>query len=95
REKRAEPGFAFQHEAMQPASAAACKPMTVPPAFIELAETVLCHSDPARFSLLYRLLWRLQLDRQLLEVAYDKDVDRARLMAKNVRRDAHKMTAFV
>ena len=59
REKRAEPGFAFQHDAMPPASAAARKPMTVPPAFIELAETVLCHSDPARFSLLYRLLWRL------------------------------------
>ncbi|MBY5647171.1 UdgX family uracil-DNA binding protein [Rhizobium leguminosarum] len=95
REKRAEPGFAFQHDAMPPPSAAARKPMTVPPAFIELAETVLCHSDPARFSLLYRLLWRLQLDRQLLEVASDEDVARARLMAKNVRRDAHKMTAFV
>ncbi|MBY5337488.1 UdgX family uracil-DNA binding protein [Rhizobium leguminosarum] len=95
REKRAEPGFAFQHDAMPPPSAAARKPMTVPPAFIELAETVLCHSDPARFTLLYRLLWRLQLDRQLLEVASDEDVARARLMAKNVRRDAHKMTAFV
>ncbi|UFW76754.1 UdgX family uracil-DNA binding protein [Rhizobium sp. SU303] len=95
REKRAEPGFAFQHDAMPPPSAAARKPMKVPPAFIELAETVLCHSDPARFSLLYRLLWRLQLDRQLLEVASDEDVARARLMAKNVRRDAHKMTAFV
>ncbi|MGO7969091.1 DUF4130 domain-containing protein, partial [Rhizobium ruizarguesonis] len=61
----------------------------------QLAETVLCHSDPASFSLLYRLLWRLQLDRQLLEVASDEDVARARLMAKNVRRDANKMTAFV
>ncbi|WP_163883140.1 UdgX family uracil-DNA binding protein [Rhizobium laguerreae] len=95
REKRTEPGFAFQHDAMPPPSAAARKPMTVAPAFIELAETVLCHSDPARFSLLYRLLWQLQLDRQLLDVASDEDVARARLMAKNVRRDAHKMTAFV
>ncbi|MBY3152569.1 UdgX family uracil-DNA binding protein [Rhizobium laguerreae] len=95
REKRAESGFAFQHDAMPPAPAAARRPMTVPPAFIELAETVLCHSDPTRFSLLYRLLWRLQMDRQLLEVASDEDVARARLMAKNVRRDAHKMTAFV
>ncbi len=94
REKNAEADLAFQRDAMPPAPVTR-KPMTVPPAFIELAETVLCHSDPARFSLLYRLLWRLQLDRQLLEVASDEDVVRARLMAKNVRRDAHKMTAFV
>jgi len=95
REKRAEPGFAFQHDAMPPAPAAARRQMTVPSAFMDLAETVLCHSDPTRFSLLYRLLWRLQLDRQLLEMTSDEDVARARLMAKNVRRDAHKMTAFV
>ncbi|WP_064711485.1 UdgX family uracil-DNA binding protein [Rhizobium bangladeshense] len=95
REKSAEADLSFQRDAMPPAPAASRKPMTVPPAFIELAETVLCHSDPARFSLLYRLLWQLQLDRRLLEVASDEDVARARLMAKNVRRDAHKMTAFV
>ncbi|WP_037078800.1 UdgX family uracil-DNA binding protein [Rhizobium sp. CCGE 510] len=95
REKAAEPDLAFQRDAMPPTPAITRKPMTVPPAFIELAETVLCHCDRARFSLLYRLLWRLQLDRQLLEMASDEDVARARLMAKNVRRDAHKMTAFV
>ncbi|WP_183903199.1 UdgX family uracil-DNA binding protein [Rhizobium sp. BK212] len=95
REKDEEADLAFQRDAMPPAPIMARKPMTVPPAFIDLAETVLCHSDPVRFSLLYRLLWRLQLDRQLLEVASDEDVVRARLMAKNVRRDAHKMTAFV
>ncbi|WP_184469338.1 UdgX family uracil-DNA binding protein [Rhizobium esperanzae] len=95
REKSAEADLSFQRDAMPPAPAATRKPMTVPPAFLELAETVLCHSDPARFSLLYRLLWRLQLDRQLLEVISDEDVVRAQLMAKNVRRDAHKMTAFV
>lgn len=95
RERGAEADLAFQRDAMPPTPIMARKLMTVPPAFIELAETVLCHSDPARFSLLYRLLWRLQLDRQLLEVASDEDVARARLMAKNVRRDAHKMTAFV
>ncbi|MBX4930257.1 UdgX family uracil-DNA binding protein [Rhizobium bangladeshense] len=95
REKSAEADLSFRRDAMPPAPAASRKPMTVPPAFIELAETVLCHCDTARFSLLYRLLWRLQLDRRLLEVASDEDVARARLMAKNVRRDAHKMTAFV
>ncbi|PDS46671.1 uracil-DNA glycosylase [Rhizobium anhuiense] len=95
REKDEEADLAFQRDAMPPAPIMARKPMMVPTAFIDLAETVLCHSDPVRFSLLYRLLWRLQLDRQLLEVASDEDVVRARLMAKNVRRDAHKMTAFV
>ena len=95
REKDEEADLAFQRDAMPPAPIMARKPMIVPTAFIDLAETVLCHSDPVRFSLLYRLLWRLQLDRQLLEVASDEDVVRARLMAKNVRRDAHKMTAFV
>ncbi|WP_434729601.1 UdgX family uracil-DNA binding protein [Rhizobium binae] len=95
RERSAEADLSFQRDAMPPAPAASSKPMTVSPAFIELAETVLCHSDPARFCLLYRLLWRLQLDRQLLEVTSDEDVVRARLMAKNVHRDAHKMTAFV
>ena len=71
------------------------KPLTVPPAFIALAEAVICHSDPMRFYLLYRLLWRLQGDRTLLDVASDEDVARARAMDKSVRRDAHKMTAFV
>ncbi|MGO7450313.1 uracil-DNA glycosylase, partial [Rhizobium ruizarguesonis] len=72
RERGAEADLAFQRDAMPPTTIMARKLMTVPPAFIELAETVLCHSDPARFSLLYRMLWRLQLDRQLLEVASDE-----------------------
>ncbi len=69
--------------------------VTVPAAFMPLAETVLCHSDPARFALLYRLLLRLQEDRRLLEVASDADVVLAGRLAKAVRRDSHKMTAFV
>ena len=67
----------------------------VPPAFIPLAEAVICHADPTRFALLYRLLFRLQGERQLLQVAADADVVAAERMAKSVRRDCHKMTAFV
>jgi uracil-DNA glycosylase len=70
-------------------------PLTVPPAFLSLAEAVACHTEPGRFHLLYRLLWRLQSDRRLLELTADKDVAWARLLAKNVARDSHKMTAFV
>ncbi len=77
------------------AGSGASVPPRVPAAFPALAAAVVCHSDPARFLLLYRLLWRLQADRRLLEIASDTDVVRANLMAKSVRRDAHKMTAFV
>ncbi|KQV64463.1 UdgX family uracil-DNA binding protein [Rhizobium sp. Root1220] len=82
-------------EALPPSPASGKAPMTVPPAFIALAEAVICHSDPIRFMLLYRLLWRLQEDRTLLDVASDEDVSRLRMMEKSVRRDAHKMSAFV
>ncbi len=36
--------------------------LTVPRRFIELAETVICHREPERFGLLYRLLLRLQAE---------------------------------
>ncbi len=69
--------------------------ISVPAAFLPLAEAVICHSDPARFALLYRLLWRLQKDRSLLQIKADPDVLTARQLEKSVRRDSHKMTAFV
>ncbi|MFI0849551.1 DUF4130 domain-containing protein [Mesorhizobium sp. IMUNJ 23232] len=63
--------------------------------FVNRAETVICHSDPRRFGFLYRMLWRLQQDRNLLKVASDPDVRRFEAMEKAVRRDSHKMHAFV
>ncbi|MFN7103614.1 MAG: TIGR03915 family putative DNA repair protein, partial [Pseudorhizobium sp.] len=70
-------------------------PIAVPPDFIKLAGAVVCHSDPSRFSLLYRLLFRLMYQRRLLDMLSDVDVVAARRMAKSVGRDYHKMTAFV
>lgn len=68
----------------------------VPPDFLALANAVTCHRDHARHALLYRLLWRIaQGERQLLERATDIDVHRAQVMEKSVRRDTHKMKAFV
>jgi DNA polymerase len=67
----------------------------VPASFPELAEAIVCHSDPGSFALLYRLLHRLQGERHLLSVASDADVVQAGRLAKSVRRDCHKMTAFV
>ncbi len=69
--------------------------LRVPRAFPELASLAICHADPARFTLLYRLLLRLQDEPGLLAVATDPDVHRAEAMARAVRRDMHKMTAFV
>lgn len=70
-------------------------PVNVPRRFVELAETVILHSDPQRFALLYRLLWRLRDEPKLLDVAVDPDVARIAAMGKSVRRDIHKMRAFV
>ncbi|GLK54280.1 DNA polymerase [Methylopila capsulata] len=69
--------------------------LSVPRAFLDLAEVALLHSDPGRFDLCYRLLLRLAADRTLLGDAADPDVVRAHGLAKAVRRDKHKMTAFV
>ena len=65
-------------------------------AFVPLAETVACHRDPAKWGLLYRLLARLAREgATLLEDHADDDVRAARVMEKAIRRDAHKMHAFV
>jgi probable DNA metabolism protein len=71
-------------------------PISVPRAYGTLAETVICHRDPERFALLYEALWRIvQGERALLSVASDPLVHRLTQMEKAVRRDMHKMTAFV
>jgi probable DNA metabolism protein len=67
----------------------------VPPAFVRLCETVVLHEDPARFGLLYRLLWRLVHEPGLRGDPIDADRVRAQHMAQAVRRDMHKMKAFV
>jgi probable DNA metabolism protein len=67
----------------------------VPRTFVSLARSVICHSDPQRFALLYAMLCRLRGDRHALEDRADPLVDRLERLAKEVRRDAHKMHAFV
>ena len=67
----------------------------VPRAFVDLAKAAICHSDPERFALLYSLLLKLRSNRKALEDRADPLVDRLEKLAKEVRRDAHKMHAFV
>ena len=77
------------------ASITPVKQVQVPPAFLALCKTALLHADPNRFSLLYRLLWRLVHDRHLRHDPLDPDRMRAEDMVRAVRRDMHKMKAFV
>lgn len=63
--------------------------------FLTIARSAALHSDPARFGLLYRVLWRLQRSPRLMEDKADPEVRRLEELAKSVRRDAHKMHAFV
>jgi DNA polymerase len=63
--------------------------------FLRLAALASLHRDTARFAVLYRLLWRIQREPRLLNDALDRDVVAVTRMAKAVRRDVHKMKAFV
>ncbi|WP_405236389.1 UdgX family uracil-DNA binding protein [Lentisalinibacter orientalis] len=92
RERRATPDLFAGAPAALPRTRRA---ILVPKGFPPLAERVACHRDPRRFELLYRLLWRLQSERSLLDVSFDADVALAAGMARSVRRDMHKMKAFV
>jgi probable DNA metabolism protein len=74
---------------MPPASS---RPFKVPRAFLDLAESAILHSDPERFALLYALLAG---DPHRIADQADPLVRRLEGMAREVRRDIHKMRAFV
>ncbi len=80
--------------ASAPAAAPAAQ-LSVPRAFLDLAERVIQHRDSDRFALLYTVLLRLQSNPRLLSDRADAQVDRLEDMAKAVARDTHKMRAFV
>jgi probable DNA metabolism protein len=76
-------------------TAVAAPAFAVPRAFVDLARSVICHSNSERFALLFAMLWRLRSDRNAMEDRADPLLDRLEAMAKDVRRDVHKMHAFV
>lgn len=63
----------------------------IPQSFVRTSELVVLHREPARFELLYRLLWRLVYEPELKHDFADADVARLRQMAQAVRRDIQKM----
>ncbi|GGB28654.1 uracil-DNA glycosylase [Sphingomonas metalli] len=67
----------------------------VPRAFLDLARSAILSREPERFALLYTLLTRLRREPKLMEDRADRLVRRLEEMAKAVRRDIHKMRAFL
>ena len=78
-----------------PLAAAAPSAFSVPRPFIDLARNVVLARDPERFSLLYTLLVRLRREPRLMDDRADPLLRRLDGLAKTVRRDIHKMRAFL
>lgn len=71
-------------------------PLHVPKDFIECAKAASCFRGDEKWGLLYRILWRLCFEeKHLLKISTDDDIHKMKMMIKQVRRDAHKMKAFV
>ncbi len=85
-------GGLFDDTPLPPAEVPA---FAVPKAFVDLAREVILHRSADRFDLMYRLLWRLRDEPDLMKVVTDVDVADALERAKNVSRASHKMKAFV
>lgn len=68
----------------------------VPRAYAELLSDAICHRAPDRFALLYDVLWRIRHgESELAGNPADASVARLQDYARNVRRDIHKMHAFL
>lgn len=80
-------------QASRPKNVARAATAIVPASFTRLCEFVVLHRDPQRFTLLYRLLWRLVHEPGLRNDPLDADMLQAQHMAHAVRRDIHKMKA--
>ncbi len=78
-----------------PLPPAPAQELRVPGTFVSLANAITCHSDPERFALLYSLLWKIRRKPEIIGDVGDPLIARLRAMEKSVRRDCHKMKAFV
>ena len=77
------------------AAAASAGAVSLPRELLEIVERVICHRDPEVPARLYRIVWRAARDRHLLARTTDAEVDWLRKADKAIRRDVHKMHAFV
>jgi probable DNA metabolism protein len=88
-------GLEFTDAPAPPASLASG--FSTPRELLDLAETALAHRGPEKWPLLYRILWRLTRggEKHLLKDSGDEDIHALERLVKAVRRDIHKMHAFV
>jgi uracil-DNA glycosylase family protein len=77
-----------------PASTPIFRPVTSK-TFLDLATQAAAHRDPSRWNLLYRILFRLQSDPQLLTAEHDPDIIQLQHLAAQVHRDLTSMLAFL
>ena len=80
------------HDAALPARAPAFR---LPAQAVQWLEHAALHSEAGRFDLLYRLVCRLLAEPGLRDDPLDPDMLHAERLSRAVRRDMHKMTAFV
>jgi len=85
----------FAGEAIAPEAPPASPGFSVPRAFLDLARDVVLSAEAERFALLYTALTRLRREPKLMEDHADPLVRRLDVLAKHVRRDVHKMRAFL
>ena len=69
--------------------------VSLPRELLVMADRAICHRDSAVPARLYRIVWRVARDRQLLARRTDPDIDWLGMTDKAIRRDIHKMHAFV
>ena len=70
--------------------------IAVPKQFVALADLISCHREESKWSLLYRVLYRIvQGERHLLAIESDPDVNVLYRMRKEITHDMHRMKAFV
>ena len=68
---------------------------TAPKELLALAGDALLNRAEDRWDLMYRILWRLRDEPNLLKILTDPDVDKAQGYLKAVRQAEHKMHAYV
>lgn len=88
-------GDLFSDAAAPVADEQPAPPLHLPAWLVDLLRRAALHREPGRFALLYRLVWRLLAQPALRDDPLDADRLQAERMARAVRRDMHKMTAFV
>ena len=67
----------------------------IPKSFVDLADSVVWHSDPERFARLYALLWKVKDRSALMTDRGHPCLSQLLVMGKSVRRCQHKMKAFL